>query len=136
MLAGNISKLIEDIRTTVRDCPWVKEQTLDSFKNEPLSEAMEVKEAIDKKDYKNLCEELGDLIYDALLLSLIAERDRLFKLEDVIFEVNEKIKRRKPWCFGKEKVSSSEEAVKRWLEIKKSEKSLSLEKKGLGKKED
>lgn len=114
--------LLEDIRKTLEECPWAKEQTIETLKNEPVKEAKEVLDAINKNDFKNLREELGDLLYDVLLVSLVAERDGMLRVEDVISEINEKIRRRKPWCFGGEKVETSEQAVKRWIEIKQEEK--------------
>jgi len=53
---------------------------------------------------------------------LVAEKQGILKLKDVIHEVNEKIRRRKPWCFGGEPVKDSAEALRRWHEIKKKEK--------------
>ena len=117
-----IDELIEAINETLKKCPWVREQTIDSLKGEPLSEAKEVKEAIEKKDFDNFEEEIGDLIYDSLLILAIAERDGITTHQKVLKRVLDKLKRRKPWVFGSEKVSSAEEAVRRWHEIKKEEK--------------
>ncbi|MDD5182319.1 MAG: MazG nucleotide pyrophosphohydrolase domain-containing protein [Candidatus Nanoarchaeia archaeon] len=129
-------ELAKAIEQCMDKCPWNKEQTLDSMKEEPIKEAMEVKEAIEKKDYENLKEELGDLIYDTLNLATIAERKGLLTRKEVLQTIIDKLKRRKPWVFGNETVRDSAEAVRRWHEIKKQEKSLSSEKKALGKKKD
>ena len=117
-----IDDLIDAINETLEKCPWVKEQTIDTLKGEPLNEAAEVKESIDNKDMDNFEEEIGDLIYDAFLILAVAERDGITTHSKVLKRVLEKVKRRKPWVFGNEKVSSAEEAVRRWHEIKKEEK--------------
>ena len=117
-----IEKLIDAIMKTLEKCPWVKEQTIYSLKGELLSEAAELKDAIENKDMDNFEEEIGDIIYDTLLLLAIAERDGITTRDKVVRRVREKIMRRKPWVFGDEKVSTPEEASKRWYEIKEQEK--------------
>jgi uncharacterized protein YabN with tetrapyrrole methylase and pyrophosphatase domain len=57
-----------------------------------------------------------------LLIASIAERDGLLKRKEVLEIINDKIRRRKPWCFGGESVKDSAEALKRWKEIKEEEK--------------
>jgi len=122
-----ILKLIEDIEKTFEKCPWMKKQTLESLKNEPVSEADELKQAIEKKDIDNIKEELGDLIYDALLLAAVAEKTGVCNRKEILERIISKIHRRKPWVFGNEKIETSEAAVKRWFEIKAEEKKQKLE---------
>jgi uncharacterized protein YabN with tetrapyrrole methylase and pyrophosphatase domain len=102
-------------------CPWVRELTLDSQKSELESEVKEVVEAIEKKDYENLKEELGDVLWDALLLAVLAERQGLFKVKEVLAGLNEKIRRRKPWLDEGKEVSL-EEAKAHWSKAKEEEK--------------
>lgn len=115
-------QLIKDIEKTLEKCPWAKEQTLEKLKNEPLSEAKELKQAIENKDIENIKEELGDMIYDSLLLAAIAEKTGICNRKEIVEKIILKIHRRKPWVFGNEKIETSEEAVKRWFEIKSEEK--------------
>ncbi|MBI2129812.1 nucleotide pyrophosphohydrolase [Candidatus Woesearchaeota archaeon] len=117
----SFEELVVAIKKTLEKCPWAKEQTIEKHKEEILSEAEEIAEAIDKKDYENLKEELGDLFYDILFICAISEEKKLFTTKEVIDGVKDKLVRRKPWVFGNETVKSSEEAVKRWDEIKKKE---------------
>ncbi len=121
-MKDSFMQLIEAIRKSREKCPWMKEQTLEKQKDEMLSEAKEVAEAIEKKDYENLREELGDLLYDTLHLIEIGTEMELFTAKEVFEEANAKIIRRKPWVFGDEKINTVEEAVARWQEIKKEEK--------------
>ncbi len=114
--------LVAAIRLSMKKCPWMREQTIESYKHQLVDEAHEVLEAIDAGDDENLKEELGDIIYDALCLAIMAESQGKFSTEGVISTVTEKIKRRKPWVFGDVVISTPEEAVKMWNEIKHREK--------------
>ena len=116
------AELLEIIRESRKKCPWCKEQTLESYKDNISDEAAEVAKAIEQEDWDNLKEELGDVLYDTLHVIELGIEKGLFTGKEVIDTVNEKIRRRKPWVFGDEKVATAEEAVKRWNEIKAEEK--------------
>ena len=103
-------------------CPWDIEQTHESLKKCLIEESGEVIGAIDKKDDENLCEELGDLLLQVVMHAQIASEENRFTMKDVIQGVSEKMIRRHPHVFGNEKVSSPEESLKLWKEIKKNEK--------------
>ena len=84
----------------------------------------ELKEGSDEKteNSENLKEELGDLLLQVLMHSQIAEEEGYFTLDDVIVGIAEKMIRRHPHVFGKEKISTSAEVLENWEEIKKKEK--------------
>lgn len=103
-------------------CPWDREQTHESLKNCLIEECYETIEAIDNKDNENLCEELGDVLLQVALHSVIAEETNGFTIEDVVSEVAEKMIRRHPHVFGKVVVENSEGVVRNWEEIKRMEK--------------
>ncbi|MCI8645437.1 MAG: MazG family protein [Firmicutes bacterium] len=103
-------------------CPWDKKQTHESLKECLTEEAGEVMEAIDKKDDENLCEELGDLLLQVVMHAQIAAEENRFTIEDVVRGVNEKMIRRHPHVFGEATVSSVEEGLSLWEQIKKQEK--------------
>lgn len=105
-----------------KECPWDKKQDFDSLKHTVIEEAKEVVEAIDKKDYKNLKEELGDLLHNILFIASIAEEKDLFTIKEVIEGIEAKLVRRHPHIFGDEKASTPEEVVKIWKKIKEVEK--------------
>lgn len=121
-MKDSFEQLVNDIRKCRKECPWMKKQTLEKQKKEVLLEAQEVAEAIDKKDYGHLKEELGDLLYDTLHLIEIGVEKGFFTTKEVIEEVNAKIRRRKPWVFGDAKVKTAEEAAAMWNKIKQKEK--------------
>jgi len=120
-MKDKFQELIELIERSLEKDPWLKERNLEKHKKELLSEAKEVVMAIDKKDYTNLKEELGDLLYDVLVASFIAQRDGFFKKEEILQEIIDKVKRRKPFLFWNKRVSK-EEALRIWFEKKKQEK--------------
>ena len=103
-------------------CPWDQEQSLMSMRNEVLSEAYEVVEAIDLQDDDNLQEELGDLIMDALFVVHIAMTEGKFQLADVMAAICEKMIRRHPHVFGDTPLPDSEAVLSQWDQIKQAEK--------------
>ena len=102
-------------------CPWDRKQTLHDIKRYLLDEAYEVAQAIDSGDRDNLREELGDLLFQIVFMARLAEEDGAFDLGDVIETVKEKMIRRHPHVFGDVNLSSPQEVVKQWEEIKERE---------------
>lgn len=103
-------------------CPWDIKQTHESLKECLIEESGEVIEAIDNRDDDNLCEELGDLLLQVVMHAQIAAEEKRFDINDVIQGVSEKMIRRHPHVFGDVKVTSQEESLALWNEIKKQEK--------------
>ncbi|WP_276929893.1 nucleoside triphosphate pyrophosphohydrolase [Herbinix luporum] len=104
-------------------CPWDREQTHESLRQCLIEEAYEVIEAINNQDSKNLCEELGDLLLQVAMHSVIAEETGEFTVEDVISEESRKMIRRHPHVFGNLTADSTKEVLKNWEDIKALEKS-------------
>ncbi|MEY8354314.1 MazG family protein [Lachnospiraceae bacterium 54-53] len=105
-------------------CPWDREQTHESLKKCLEEESGEVLSAIDHKDMENLCEELGDVLFQVMLHSRIAMEHGDFTIHDVVNGICEKMIRRHPHVFGDKRVNSSEEGQALWNEIKMQEKAL------------
>ena len=113
-----------DIIRTLRSkdgCPWDKEQTHESLKQCLIEECYEVIEAINNKDSSNLCEELGDVLLQVAMHSVIAEEEDKFTVSNVISEESEKMIRRHPHVFDNLEVKSSEEVLRNWEVIKSKE---------------
>jgi len=121
----DLSKLC-DILLGPDGCPWDKEQTLESLKKYIIEEAQEVSEAIDLKDWTNLKEELGDVLYNIIFMAKLAEKSKKFDMAEVIDGIYKKLVRRHPHIFGERKLKASEEVKKAWQEIKKKEKENSI----------
>ncbi|MDO4176246.1 MAG: ATP-dependent sacrificial sulfur transferase LarE [Bacillota bacterium] len=103
-------------------CPWDREQTHESLKKHMVEEANEALDAIDEKNWNHLCEELGDVLLQIVLHSQIAAEAGEFTIDDVVQCVSEKMIRRHPHVFGNIDVSSVDEGLDLWEEIKKREK--------------
>ena len=119
------AELLSALRKCKHYCPWTKEQSVKSYLNELVDETREVKEAIEKNDIENLKEELGDVIWDVLMMAHIAEDQGLFKVEEVIESIVKKMKRRKPYAFEGRDVTRQEAEII-WKEAKQAEKDGNL----------
>ncbi len=102
-------------------CPWDREQTLETLKPYLTEECGEVLDAIDSGDMGALEEELGDLLLQIVFQCNICEEEGYFRFEDVAARICEKLVRRHPHVFGDIEVSGSDEVLKNWHEIKKTE---------------
>lgn len=103
-------------------CPWDLEQTLESMAPCAQEEAAEVADAVVSGRPDLVCEELGDLLMNVVLMSRIAEQDGTFSLEDVAREISAKLVRRHPHVFGSTEVKDSDEVLRNWEQIKQEEK--------------
>ncbi len=112
----------ELVKVLRKQCPWDREQTHKSLIPELIEESLELAEAIKKNDFHGIKEELGDVLLQVVLHSVISEEEGEFSIADVINGIFEKMYRRHPHVFGKSAASSSGEVLKQWEEIKKEEK--------------
>ena len=103
-------------------CPWDRVQTHASIRMDMLEEAYEAADAIDKKDMKNLCEELGDVLMQVVFHAEIETEQGGFTMGDVIQGICEKMVYRHPHVFGSGKADTAEEVLINWEELKKKEK--------------
>lgn len=99
-------------------CPWDREQTHASLRENLLSESYEVLQALDEGESHKLCEELGDLLLQIVLHAQIADDDGEFTIGDVISGINEKLIYRHPHVFGSEKAETAEAVAHNWEELK------------------
>ncbi len=109
-------------------CPWDREQTFDSIKPYTLEETYEVLDAIDRRDWKDLAEELGDYLLQAVFYAQMAREQELFSVENALDAINEKLVRRHPHVFGEESAETAGDVKRIWGEVKAAEK----EEKGAG----
>ncbi len=86
------------------------------------NEAKEVAQAFAKRDWKNLREELGDVLFNIVLTAQIAEEEKKFTIRDVINDIDKKIRKRHTWVFGKDKARTPEEAIEMWKRNKRTQK--------------
>jgi len=107
-------------------CPWDREQTFDTIKRHTLEETYEVFDAIERRAWPELKDELGDLLLQVLFYAQMAAEAGYFDIGDVAAGLNAKLVRRHPHVFpveGKLADASDADAVLRnWEQIKRAEK--------------
>tara|TARA_B110000211_G_scaffold83804_1_gene98110 strand:- start:5933 stop:6763 length:831 start_codon:yes stop_codon:yes gene_type:complete len=136
---------IEDLRYLMRrlrdpksGCPWDLKQNFQSLTSHTIEEAYEVVDAIEQDDMSHLSEELGDLLFQIIFYSQLAEEQSQFSFDDIISTITQKLIRRHPHVFPEGTIESSRVSladaeiveIKRvWEEIKRQERTD----KGIGK---
>jgi len=103
-------------------CPWDREQTFDSVKPYTLEETYEVLDAIDRRDWNDLSEELGDFLLQAVFYAQMAGEQNLFAIDDALDAINQKLIRRHPHVFADESAETAGDVKKIWGEVKAAEK--------------
>lgn len=106
-----------------RGCPWDRDQSLESLKPYVIEEAYEVTDAIEAGDPDRLREELGDLLLQIVFQAQIAREAGWFTFEDVADGLVRKLIRRHPHVFGEIRAADAGEVLRRWAELKRSERS-------------
>ena len=103
-------------------CPWDREQNFDTIKPYTLEETYEVLDAIDRRDWDEVAEELGDLLLQVVFYAQMAEEQKLFDIGTALDAVNQKLIRRHPHVFGEETAQTAGDVKRIWGEIKAAEK--------------
>lgn len=103
-------------------CPWDREQTFDTIKPFTLEETYEVLDAIDRREWSELAEELGDFMLQAVFYAQMASEQNLFGIDDALDAINQKLLRRHPHVFGDESAQTAGDVKKIWSEVKAAEK--------------
>ncbi len=110
-------------------CPWDREQTLESLRPFVLEETYEVLETIDSGNRAALREEIGDLIFEGVLLAQLCAEAGEFDVADSLGSITEKLVRRHPHVFGDAApATSADEVLGRWEEAKARERVASPDK--------
>jgi tetrapyrrole methylase family protein/MazG family protein/ATP diphosphatase len=119
-----LRRLLE-IMARLRDpkggCPWDKEQTFASIAPYTVEEAYEVADAIERNDLKDLKEELGDLLFQVVFHSRMAEEQGAFDFDAVAEAMVDKMVRRHPHVFAGQTYADVEEQTAAWDAIKAAE---------------
>src|SRR5271154_3604170 len=118
-------------------CPWDREQSFDSIRKYTLEETYEVLDAIERRNWPDLKEELGDLLLQVLFYAEMAAEPGYFTISEVIEGLNRKLIRRHPHVFGEQASIAAGNAapagmetngidagqvLRNWEEIKRAEK--------------
>lgn len=114
--------IMSRLRDPKDGCPWDLKQSFDTIVPHTIEETYEVVDAIHNKDWGNLKEELGDLLFQVIFYSQLAKEQGLFDFEEVVEQVNEKLVRRHPHVFSEQKFESEQEISDNWEREKAKEK--------------
>ena len=113
--------LVEIMARLRRSCPWDREQTHLSLVRYLVEETYEVVEAIEHGSENELCEELGDLLFQIVFHSQLATETGKFSVADVIDALSNKMIRRHPHVFGDVAVADVDAVWANWEQLKSQE---------------
>jgi len=117
-------KRLADIIALLRSeegCPWDKAQTHKSIRSCLLEEAYEVADAIDKEDFDNLEEELGDVLLQVIFHANLGTEEQKFDLRSIANRESDKMLRRHPHVFLNKNSESIDKALEKWENVKRKE---------------
>lgn len=122
--------LIEILRGKA-GCPWDREQTPQSISVYLTEEIFELADAIAADKTQDICEELGDVLFQVFFIADMFKENGSFDISAVASQIIEKMVRRHPHVFGPDKVDNTDQIRDRWHQIKQQEKADQIEKSAL-----
>lgn len=114
---GKVQQLLgimERLRDPERGCPWDQEQDFSTIAPYTLEEAYEVADAIERNEPEELCDELGDLLFQVVFHAQMAKERNWFSFDDVVTSINQKMIRRHPHVFADAQVANAREQTRAW----------------------
>lgn len=107
-------------------CPWDKKQTIQTLRSLTIEETYELADAITDNNWKDIKEELGDVLLHIVFYAKIASEQQQFTIDDVINGICEKLISRHPHIYGDVKVENDEDVKRNWekLKLKEGKKSV------------
>lgn len=121
---GSIERLLhimQRLRDPENGCPWDRAQTYKTIVPHTLEEAYEVADAIEREDYAELRDELGDLLFQVVFYAQLAAEEDRFDFEQVATAIADKLERRHPHVFADKHFADAEEQTRHWEELKQQE---------------
>jgi len=120
----DINRLLE-IMVRLRDpesgCPWDRAQTYKTIVPHTLEEAYEVADTIERGDFNELCDELGDLLFQIVFYAQLAKEEARFDFADVVQAISDKLERRHPHVFADAHFDNEQEQTRHWELLKQAE---------------
>ncbi len=114
-------RIMARLRDKQTGCPWDLEQSFATIAPYTLEEAYEVADAIQRNDMRDLREELGDLLFQVVFHSQMAEEAGHFSVGDVARAISDKMVRRHPHVFDTADGRSSDAQTAAWEVMKAAE---------------
>ncbi|EJF96829.1 MazG family protein [Bartonella vinsonii subsp. arupensis Pm136co] len=118
---NDLIAIVSALRNRENGCVWNIKQTFESLIPYMLEEVYEVIDAIERKNWTNLCDELGDLLLQIVYHATIAQEEGRFSFEDVVYAITAKMIRRHPHVFGNIEQKKRGFVPEEWENIKKRE---------------
>lgn len=112
------ARLLEVMDTLRRECPWDREQTFDTLRNNTIEEVYELADAITDKNMEGIKEELGDLLLHVAFYSKLGDEQGAFDYTDVANAVCDKLIYRHPHVYGDIHADTPEEVKQNWEALK------------------
>ncbi|MBO7189324.1 MAG: nucleoside triphosphate pyrophosphohydrolase [Alistipes sp.] len=112
------ARLLEVMDTLRRECPWDREQTFDTLRNNTIEEVYELADAITDKNMEGIKEELGDLLLHVAFYSKLGDEQGVFDYTDVANAVCDKLIYRHPHVYGDIHADTPEEVKQNWEALK------------------
>ena len=109
-----LAKIMHQLRQPETGCPWDIKQNYKSILPYTIEEVYEVADAIERADFSDLKDELGDLLFQVVFYAQLASEDGYFDLSDVIESISNKLTRRHPHVFGDKQYADEGEVHKAW----------------------
>jgi XTP/dITP diphosphohydrolase len=122
----SLDRLLQIMEELRAQCPWDQKQTIESLRPLTIEETYELCDAIIKKDWNGLKEELGDVLLHLVFYAKIASEQNQFNFNDVIEAVCNKLVYRHPHIYSNVKVSNEQEVKENWEKLKQKERNKSI----------
>jgi MazG family protein len=111
-------KIMDELR---EQCPWDRKQTIHTLRQLTIEETYELTDAISEENWKDIKEELGDLMLHIVFYSKIGAEQGQFTIPDMINAVCDKLIARHPHIYGDVKVEDEEDVKRNWEKLKMKE---------------
>ena len=111
-------RLLEVMDTLREKCPWDREQTFESLRNNTIEETYELADAIADGNMEGIKEELGDLLLHVVFYSKLGEEQHSFDIGDVADAECDKLIYRHPHVYSDIHADTPTEVMKNWEELK------------------
>lgn len=119
-------RLVQIMNDLREKCPWDRKQTIQTLRSLTIEETYELADAITDNNWKNIKEELGDLLLHIVFYSKIGAEQKQFSLEEMIHGICEKLIARHPHIYGDIEVADDEEVKRNWEKLKLKEGKISV----------
>lgn len=113
--------IMQQLRDPEKGCPWDQAQTYRTIVPHTLEEAYEVADAIEREDYVELRDELGDLLFQVVFYAQLAREEGRFDFDAIVTAIADKLERRHPHVFGDLQHDNAQQQTRHWEALKAEE---------------